>query len=169
MFGEVDGLDVQLVYYRGIDQFVASPWCSNSQALASAMSRVECRAGHTQIAKVLRHAHKENAYEKIAAVVLISDASEEISADLYAEAHELNVPVFMFQEGANDRVTAIYKKISDVTGGAYSKFDTKAARRLADLLNAVAVFSTGGVKALTARKTAAAKLLLAQIQKKQIA
>jgi hypothetical protein len=77
MFGAVaaiGGLDLQLVYYRGEGECVASKWLSDAKALSAAMQRVMCMAGYTQIGRVLRHARKESAREKIGALILISDA-----------------------------------------------------------------------------------------------
>ncbi len=160
----IGGLDVQLLYFRGYDEFVASRWHSDAQSLASVMLGVRCMAGHTQIKKVLAHARKENAREKIGAVTLVSDALEESPHDLYAEARELRVPVFLFQEGTDDYVAEVYAKIASITGGAHCKFDAGAAQRLADLLKAVAAFAAGGVKALAAQKSEAATLLLTQMR-----
>ena len=120
------------------------------------MSRIHCAAGHTQIARVLSHARKENQREKVNALILISDACEELPADLYGEARELAVPVFMFQEGSDERIAEIYREIATITGGGSCRFDSGAAQRLADLLKAVAAFATGGMKALAAQKTDAA-------------
>jgi hypothetical protein len=160
------GLEIQLVYYRGFGECTTSRWLNNAASLKAAMSRILCSAGHTQIARVLGHARRENAREKVNALILISDACEEIPTDLYAEAHELGgVPVFMFQEGGDERVAEIYAEIARITGGASDKFDTGAAQRLADLLKAVAAFATGGLKGLAAQKTDVAKLLLTQIKK----
>jgi hypothetical protein len=139
---------------------------SDGKALRAIMSRVSCAAGHTQIQRVLAHARRENERAQVNALILVSDACEEIPADLYAEARELvGVPVFLFQEGNNAEVTRIYAEIATITGGAHSKFDTNAAQRLADLLSAVAAFAVGGVKALTSQNTDAARLLLRQITK----
>ena len=80
MFGTVAAigrLDIQLVYYRGINECVASRWLSDAVALAGLMSRVQCAAGHTQIQKVLSHTRREHAREKINALILVSDACEE--------------------------------------------------------------------------------------------
>jgi hypothetical protein len=160
------GLDVQLVFYRGPKECSASRWFQDGKAMGSTMSRVFCRAGHTQIQRVLVHARKEHAREKINALILVSDACEEIPADLYAEARELaGVPVFMFQEGDDEQVASIYAEIAHITGGASCSFDAGAAERLADLLKAVAAFATGGIKALAGQQTEAAKLLLTQVKK----
>jgi hypothetical protein len=43
----IGGLDVQLVYFRGDHECVASRWLSDPKALASIMSRVMCAAGLT--------------------------------------------------------------------------------------------------------------------------
>jgi hypothetical protein len=162
----IGGLDIQLVYYRGHSECVASRWQSDPQTLAAVMSRVTCAAGHTQIRKVLAHARKEHAREKVNALIIVSDACEEIPHDLYAEARELGgVPVFAFQEGTDEHIGKIYAEIARITGGAHCKFDAGAAQRLADLLKAVAAFAAGGMKALTAQKTEAATLLLTQIKK----
>lgn len=164
MFGTVaaiGGLDVQLVYYRGETECVATQWQSDPKALAAVMARVFCRAGHTQIGKVLEHTRRENGREKVNALVLISDACEESSSALYAEANELGgVPIFAFQEGNDERVARIYAELARITGGALARFDAGAAQRLADLLKAVAAFAAGGLKALAAQKSEVAKLLL---------
>jgi hypothetical protein len=162
----IGGLDVQLIYFRGLGECVASRWLSDAKSLASIMSRVTCAAGHTQIRRVLSHARKENAREKVAALILISDACEETLHDLYAEARELGgAPVFLFQEGNDEHVGEIYAEIARITGGAHCKFNIGAAQRLADLLKAVAAFAAGGIKALAAQNSEAATLLLTQIKK----
>jgi hypothetical protein len=162
----IGGLDVQLIFYRGYGECSASRWQSNAQALAAIMARVTCAAGHTQIRKVLEHTRKENAGKKINALVIVSDACEEASTNLYSAARELkSVPVFMFQEGSDEHVEHVYREIARLTGGAYCKFDSGAAQRLADLLKAVAAFAAGGLKALAAQKSEAATLLLTQIKK----
>jgi hypothetical protein len=158
------GLDVQLVFYRGFGQCTTSRWLDNAASLKAAMAKITCSAGHTQIRKVLSHARKENAREKVNALIVVSDACEEAAESLYSEARELTVPVFLFQEGEDEHVAGIYKEIANITSGAYCKFDVGAAQRLADLLKAVAAFATGGLKALAAQKSEAATLLLTQLK-----
>ena len=84
----VGGLDLQLVYYCG-DQCVAGRWLSDARALSTSMRNVMCQAGYTQIGRVLSHARKENARERVNALVLVSDACEEDPESLYAAAREL--------------------------------------------------------------------------------
>lgn len=169
MFESVDaigGLDVQLVFYRGPRECVASRWLSDAKSLASVMSGVMCRAGETQIKKVLAHVRKEDKRQKVGGLILVSDACEESPGDLYAQARELGgVPVFPFQEGDDKRVTEIYAEIARLTGGAMARFESGAAQRLAELLKAVAAFAAGGIRALAAQKSEAAILLLTQLKK----
>ncbi|SFJ71907.1 hypothetical protein [Bradyrhizobium sp. Gha] len=162
----IGGLDTQLVYFRGASECVASRWLSDAKSLTRIMSGVMCRAGETQIRKVLVHVNKEHARQRVDALVVISDACEESPGDLYSAARELgNVPVFLFQEGDAEDVAKVYGEIARITGGAVAKFDLGAAGRLAELLKAVAAFAAGGVKALAAQNSEAATLLLTQLKK----
>src|SRR5947209_18103464 len=52
----IGGLDVQLIYYRGLAECRASRWVSQAERLGELMSRIDCRRGHTQLGKVLSHA-----------------------------------------------------------------------------------------------------------------
>jgi hypothetical protein len=158
-------LDVQLVYYRRANECVTSRRLHDAKSLTGIMSNIMCRAGETQIGRVLAHAAKEHARQKVSALILVSDACEEDPCELYAKARALgDVPIFLFQEGADEHVAKIYGTIADITLGAVAKFDTGAAQRLADLLKAVAVFAAGGVKALAGQNTEAARLLLSQVK-----
>jgi hypothetical protein len=161
----IGALDVQLVYYRDFNECVASRWLSDPGALNRIMRSVSCRSGPTQIGRVLRHAREENQREKVNALVLVSDACEEFPGDLYNAARALGMPAFLFQEGHDDGISAIYHEIARQTNGAVARFDVGAASRLADLLKAIAAFATGGMQALAAQQTEAAKLLLSQVKR----
>jgi hypothetical protein len=162
------GIELQIVYYRGEKECVASRWMSDANALVTTMSRVQCAGGLTQIGKVLTHIENENQRQKIAAAVLISDTCEETPAALYEKARKLrDVPMFMFLEGSDDEAEAaapIYSKIASITGGASCRFDAGAAARLKDLLAAVVAYASGGRKALADQNTQAARLLLTQLK-----
>src|ERR1700691_679139 len=43
----VGGLDIQLVYYRGLAECRASPWVAEAGRLGALMARIDCRGGHT--------------------------------------------------------------------------------------------------------------------------
>ncbi len=148
---QVGGLDVQLMYFRGAGECRSSKWVSDPDALARLMTSVSCRGGYTQIGKVLTHARREMEERKVSAVVFVGDAMEEEIDELCGRAGELallGLPVFMFQEGANDRTATAFKEIARLTRGAYCRFDAGSAAQLRELLSAVAVYAAGGKAAL---------------------
>jgi hypothetical protein len=160
----------QLVYFRGFDETRASKWVNDPEALARLMTGVSCRGGHTQIRKVLTHARRESERTKINAIVYVGDCMEEDIDELSQRAGTLGlmgVPMFLFQEGRDSKAEIAFKEIARLTHGAYSHFDAGPARQLRDLLAAVAVYSTGGRKALrgygAATDSAAAVRLLEQL------
>jgi hypothetical protein len=164
----IGGLDVQLVYYRGLNECRASSWVSQPERLGALMERIDCRGGHTQIRKVLQHAASEGA-GKVQALVFVGDAMEEPIDDLCAAAGELglrSVPAFMFQEGDDPISESAYREIARLSRGAYCRFSTGAAHQLAELLRAAAAYAAGGRKALadlSARKNSGAVALLKQM------
>jgi hypothetical protein len=165
MFAEaakVGGLQVQLVFFRG-NKCLTSDWSATAHALADKMRRISCAAGETQIARVLAHIRNEHRRKPISAAIFIGDAVEEEPEALYDAAAGLP-PVFLFQEGSDPTVEVVFRRLKDLTKGAYAKFDSGAARELADLLRAVAAFAAGGVKALTDLRTGSARRLLTQLK-----
>ena len=166
----IGGLDIQLVYFRGLAECRASGWVAASDKLAELMSGIDCRGGHTQIGKVLSHARQEHAKQRVQALVFVGDAMEEAIDDLCAAAGELGllgVPVFMFQEGGDPVAEHAYREIARLSHGAYCRFDTGAAHELRELLRAVAAYAAGGIKALadlSARQAGGARKLLAQLK-----
>jgi len=170
MFREVataGGLEVQLTYYRGDGECRSSRWTADTKHLTKIMTGISCRAGYTQLRKVLVHAQKETKLLKVGALIFIGDALEEDPDEIIPEARELGrlgVQAFMFQEGDDQRVEKIFREVAQVTKGAYCRFDTGAARQLGELLRAVAAYVTGGMAALAARKDAGAVKLLGQLR-----
>ena len=166
----IGGLDIQLVYFRGLGECRASGWVAGTERLAELMSGIDCRGGHTQIGKVLSHARLEHGKQRVQALVFVGDAMEEAIDDLSQAAGELGllgVPVFMFQEGGDPVAESAYREIARLSRGAYCRFDTGAAHELRELLRAVAAYAAGGIKALadlSARKAGGARALLAQLK-----
>src|SRR5436190_21480512 len=89
--GAIGGLDVQLLYFRGLDECRASRWVSDGAGLGDLMARIQCQGGHTQIRKVLGHARKESDSARVQALVYVGDAMEEAIDDLAAAAGELGL------------------------------------------------------------------------------
>jgi hypothetical protein len=145
------GLDVQLVYYRGLAECAASPWVSDPKRLAGLMEKIHCEGGQTQVCRVLEHVQKESKSQKVHAIVFVGDCMEEPIDDLCATAARLGmlgVPVFIFQEGDEPVAERAFKEIARLTRGAWCKFDAGAAHQLRELLRAAAAYAAGGYKAL---------------------
>ena len=145
------GLDVKLVYYRGFDECKASRWLTDAAQLHRVMQAVSCVGGETQIERVLAHALDETKKQRVGALVFVGDAMEESADRLCALAGELGlngVPVFVFHEGHDPRAERTFREIARLTRGAYLRFDLASADRLRELLAAVAVYATGGYRAL---------------------
>ena len=166
----VGGLDVQLVYYRGLMECRASGWVSQAERLASLMERIDCRGGHTQIGKIIAHARRETERQKVQALVFVGDAMEEKLDDLCHAAGELGllgVPAFMFQEGGDTIAEQAFREVARLTRGAYCRFDPGAAHQLGELLRAVAAYAAGGMRALadlSSRRDAGAIKLIRQMR-----
>ena len=166
----VGGLDIQLVYFRGLNECRASGWVAGSERLAELMSRIDCRGGQTQIGKVLSHARDEHAQKRVQALVFVGDAMEEPIDYLCQVAGELGllgVRVFMFQEGDDPVAENAYREIARLSHGAYCRFDAGSAHQLGELLRAVAAYAAGGIKALadlSTRRSSAAQQLLTQLK-----
>ncbi len=145
------GLNVQLCYFRGLAEFFASGWQSDPDGLLRVMTRIRCEAGLTQIERLLRHAIAENGRAAVKAAVFVGDAMEEnidMLAQLAGELGLLNVPLFMFQEGADPVVRRAFSEMCRLSGGAWAPFDAASADQLKELLKAAAVYAAGGLKAL---------------------
>jgi hypothetical protein len=173
MFAEaaaLGGLTVQLVYYRGIAECKASKWVLDGAQLAGLMGRIDCRGGHTQIARILRHARGEALRARVRALVFVGDAMEEKLDDVCAAAGELALtgcPVLAFQEGRDPLAEQALREVARITGGAWCRFDLSAASELRDLLRAAAAYAAGGRAALEdlgRRQGTAAPLLLGQLR-----
>src|SRR5213080_3743309 len=166
----IGGLDVQLVYYRGLSECRASRWVSQAERLGALMERIDCRGGHTQIGKIIAHGRRETELRKVQALVFVGDAMEEKLDDLCAAAGELGllgVPAFMFQEGDDPIAEQAFREVARLTRGAYCRFDPGAAHQLGELLRAVAAYAAGGMRALadlSARRDPGAIQLIGQMK-----
>lgn len=161
--GKAGSLAVQLAYFRGFAECRSSAFVRDTGALKDLMTRIDCRAGNTQIGKILNHALKETGRQKVDALVYIGDAFEEEINALAEQAGKLGlhgVPVFVFQEGKDARAENAFREIARLSKGAWFRFDRAAAATLAKLLASVAVFAAGGVRALEARNLPEDRLLI---------
>ena len=145
------GLEIQLAFYRGFGEFMASPWLRDEKAFLRLMTSVTCMAGETQLGKVLRHTINETKEKKVNALVFVGDCMEEDVdrlGELAGQMGLLGVPAFVFHEGSDPIATFAFKQVAHLSNGAYCSFDKSSAHVLKDLLGAVAVFAAGGRPAL---------------------
>jgi hypothetical protein len=167
---KIGGLDVQLVYFRGIGECRASRWVSDARKLAELMGKIDCRGGHTQIGKVLSHTRHESEKKKVQALVFVGDAMEEAIDDLAAGAGALGllgIPAFVFQEGHDPVAEQAYREMARLSRGAYGRFDLGSAHELGELLRAAAAYAAGGMRALadlSAKRNTGAMRLLEQMK-----
>jgi len=163
---DLGGLAVSLAYFRGFQEFAATPFLTSGEEVARRMTGVTCLGGQTQIGRTLKHALAETARERVHALVFIGDAFEE---DVDAACHtagELGLrgtPVFCFQEGADPIAANALRQVAKLSGGAWAPFDSSSATALAELLRAVAVFAAGGRAALTRLPGSAARGIAGQL------
>ena len=148
---DIAGLNIQLCYYRGIDEFKALPWSDDSHGLRQQMLAVNCLGGHTQIERLLRHSLAQHQQLAVKGLVFVGDAMEEDARRLYQLAGQMGIhqiPAFMFQEGFDDHAGQAFTEIARLSGGVHCQFDDNSEAQLRDLLTAVAMYAAGGVNAV---------------------
>jgi hypothetical protein len=160
---------VQLVYFRGFGECRSSGWVVEPRALTNLMTTIDCRGGHTQIGRVLRHVANEARRSSLRVLVFVGDAMEEAIDDLCADAGELGlmgVKAFMFHEGHDPSAANAFREIARLTGGAYARFDANAPNALRDLLQAAAAYAARGVDGMQqiAGRSEVARGLLASMK-----
>jgi hypothetical protein len=147
------GLEIQLVFYRGLNECQASKWLRTPKELYDVMAKVRCVTGGTQIERVLDHVISETKTKRIGALILVGDAfEEETRTDKIHVAAKmlggLGVPVFCFHEGDDQAAAQAFQQIATLSGGAYATFNLASAEHLKELLGAVAAYAAGGYEAL---------------------
>jgi hypothetical protein len=166
----VGSLQIKLAYYRGFMECYALPWSSSGVDLLKKMSEISCAAGTTQIARILKLAITEHEQRKINAVVFVGDSMEEDCDKLAHLAGRLGIlgaPVFVFQDGHDVVAEKTFREIARLSKGVWCRFDANSANQLRDLLCGVAVYASGGSKALktfSRNKSDALKLLSQHIK-----
>jgi hypothetical protein len=102
MFSEaakLGGLEMQVTYFRGVDEVKSSNWTSDARELQHFMGRVRCEAGYTKYAQAFAQVRKEHGQQAISAMVVVGDMLEEEPRTLYDAVAGLGVPCFCFSGG----------------------------------------------------------------------
>jgi len=140
-------LATQLVYFRGTNECKASRWTLLADDMIGWMERFQCRAGRTQLGRILQHIQDEAVTQPVQAVVYVGDCLEEDAdhiAGLAGEVALRSVPVFLFQEGDDAYAKTMFREIARITGGAYAHFDGSARSKLAAYLRSIAAYAAAG-------------------------
>ncbi|OSQ44695.1 hypothetical protein [Thalassospira sp. MCCC 1A01428] len=151
---QMGALDIQLVFFRGFGECKASGWCRDAGQLRAKMNAVQCRAGQTQIGRVLHHVLNQNKKQPdhpVNALVYVGDCVEEAADDLAHLAGQLGISgtrVFVFQDGRDNDATKVFRDMARLGNGAFARLDGSAASVLRDFLGGVASFILGGFDAL---------------------
>ena len=148
----IGGLDVQLVYYRGIAECRASRLGVAGERLARADGRASTAAAATpRSARCSPMRAPRPSAARCRRWCLSATPWRRRSTTCAGPAGELGllgVPAFMFQEGYDAIAEQAFREIARLTKGAYCRFDPGAAQQLGELLRAVAAYAAGGMKAL---------------------
>lgn len=173
--GNIGTLDIQLVFFRGFGECKASKWCRNAKELRDKMTSVQCRAGHTQIERVLQHVinqSRKTPDQPIDALIYIGDCVEEDVDALGHLAGTLGMSgtrIFIFQDGGDPAAEAVFRDMCRLGNGAFARLDGSAASALADMLGAIASLIVGGFNALSlyekSKKSASIGLLTDQLRR----
>lgn len=164
----VGAVAVKLVYYRGDHECKAGAWHDDAEAITGAMLSLCCKAGNTQIARVLKLALAEK--EKPSGVVFIGDHCEDNPEELLNLAATLgkrSIPLFVFHEVVDHDSRAldarpVFERMAKLSGGVYSEFRPDSGAVMRELLSTVAAFSAAGhegVKQVAQPVTAPARQL----------
>jgi len=163
---DMGGIAVKLIYFRGMWECRESKWYDDPAPLSRSMFDLSCRAGGTQIARLLHRALEED--KAYSGVVYIGDSCEEHEDELLALARKFgrkSIPLFMFHErpiGGEAEARAVFEKMAELSGGAYVDFKMDSAVVLRELLSCIAAFSAAGrkgVEQVAMPTTAAARQL----------
>lgn len=131
-------LSVQLVFYRG-NKFGYTGWVGSGVELAGTMRKIDCRAGYTQISRLLNHVIEETKKSPVDQVIFIGDAVEDqndlpdMLAGVALELGRLKCPVNTFLEGHDQKAQAAFRMIALRTGGQFHKFGVNTPAAVAQL------------------------------------
>ena len=156
MFEQLPGeLEVSLGWHGGGDLQEVTPFSANSRGFLDKLNAVSCQVGQTALNDLLEEAVK---IPRLRAMVYIGDAYEEYDEDAYVLAEQLKikgVKLFMFHDRSSasygydvDSARVVFGKLVDICGGCLLDFNEGAPESTKELLNAIAVYAVGGVKAL---------------------
>lgn len=173
MFKAVPGtLDVALAYHGGGRLREVTLFSPVAKAFLDKLHTVHCKAGMTALNDIL---DKATEISKLKALIYIGDCEENASeaVELAQQLKLKGVRCFMFHDTSSesqgyDVATAheVFEQIAQITSGALLPFGENSPQMIKQLLEAIAIYASLGIKALEqkAKYLPAARLLLNQMQ-----
>jgi hypothetical protein len=150
-------LELSLASFGG-EEVTFSPWTIDPARVRKVAAGLRCKAGYTQLLKVLRGVLEIDA---VRCVVHVGDMFEEdahAAADMAAELARRGIRVIVlhdtslrganFSPEAHDDARAVFQMLAQRTGGVLLPFDITALEELAKLMEALAVLTVGGTEML---------------------
>lgn len=175
MFEAVPGeLDVALAYHSGGRLQEMTQFSSQAKAFLDKVQSVRCSAGGTALNQILDTAVRAPGLK---ALIYIGDCFEEnptIAVELAETLKLRGVRCFIFHDVSSQvhgfdtqSARAVFEQIAKITGGVILPFDENSPDLVRELLAAIALYATGGIKALEQKTKLlpAARLLLEQMRK----
>lgn len=158
LLGALPGeLELALASFGG-EKVTFSPWTTNPARVREVAAGLRCKAGYTQLLKVLRRVLEIDA---VRCVVHVGDMFEEdahAAANMAAELagrgirvivlHDTSLRGVNFSPEAHDDARAVFQMLAQRTGGVLLPFDITALEELAKLMEALAVLAVGGTEML---------------------
>jgi len=158
LLGALPGeLELKLASFGG-EEVTFSPWTIDPARVRKVAAGLRCKAGYTQLLKVLRSVLEIDA---VRCVVHVGDMFEEdahAATDMAAEMAERGIRVIVlhdtslrgmnFSAEAHDDARAVFQMLAQRTGGVLLPFDITALEELAKLMEALAVLAVGGTEML---------------------
>jgi hypothetical protein len=153
---------------------ITTNWITDADDWADIVDRgrARCVCGcYIQTGDILEQALRETRQASVQAVVIVGDFYGDLE-DAVATAKALRAAgtrLFLFQQGRSDSTELAFRKLAEVTGGAYHRFNPhveRVAERLPEMLEAISHFALGGIDGMTAleaRGNESAALLLEQM------
>ena len=159
MFDIIGAMSLRLMHYGG-NELTDHGWQDDADEVAARMAQVQCNGGQTQFIDGFRRFLADGPNDNPAkSIIMIGDSYEEEDPTPIANAlKEKGIAVYAFHKGGDTLAEEEFRKIAEITGGAFAKFGPDMP--LKDLCEGVALKTSGGASALNRLQNAAARQLL---------
>jgi len=171
MFAEIpENLKIALAYHSAGKLQQITSFSNKDLIFKKELNSITCKAGGTALLEILDEAIK---IKSLKAIIYIGDCFEENQE--YAEflAKQLRIRqtrIFVFHDKSSEseyshkKANETFDKITELTGGAVFPFDENSPDILAELLKAITILASQGIKALQGNPSPQAQRLLQAVR-----